>query len=410
MDYYKEVKKPNRIIGKTLFSVIRKYLNFKIDIHLEENETKDLKPPYLILANHVTYWDPFLVNLFINEPICYIAESVYFRNPILRFFLNLAGSIPKKRFVSHYSPIKRMIRAKENGRILGVFPEGERKWDGTTNELILHSTSKLIKKLNVPVVIAKIKGGYLAYPRWARAPRRGRVSLSYQVCITGNEVQELAVQEIAKKVKKFFFHDEMNYQKEYLNTYLGDHLAEHLEHLLFACPHCKSFNTLVSHENVLYCAQCNYRVIYNQYGFLKGLQKKLYFDNVRDWNRWQNRFLKDYIMRKLTEDDQGILLEDENVELLEGSFTKPFMSIGLGRLSLKQMKIFFTVFEGKKYQFELKKITGMNVQFHAVLEFGYNEDIFRFIFKNQHISAYKWVQAVHYLKNEVFNIAKQSVG
>ncbi len=41
-----------------------------------------------------------------------------------------------------YSLIKRLLQAKENRRILGIFPEGERKWDGTTDEMTFRSTAK----------------------------------------------------------------------------------------------------------------------------------------------------------------------------------------------------------------------------------------------------------------------------
>jgi len=36
-------------------------------------------------------------------------------------------------------------------------------------------------------------------------------------------------------------------------------------------------------------------VIYNEYGFLEELLGELRFDNLRDWNQWQNQFLKEFI-------------------------------------------------------------------------------------------------------------------
>jgi len=125
--YYKEVKKPNRLWGKILLFFVSLYLNWKIDLTVSKNDTKDLTSPYLVLSNHVTYWDPFLVNMFVSEPICYIAETVYFRNPLFRFILNSVGAIPKKRYMKQFLPVKRLLQAKDNGRIVGFFPEGERK-------------------------------------------------------------------------------------------------------------------------------------------------------------------------------------------------------------------------------------------------------------------------------------------
>jgi 1-acyl-sn-glycerol-3-phosphate acyltransferase len=400
MYYYKEVKKPNRIIGKLFLSLCRKYLNYKVNIKVEKNDTKKLTPPYLVLGNHVTYWDPFLVNMFLDEPMCYIAAAIYFRNPILRFFLNSAGSIPKKKFMTHVSPVKRLIRAKKNGRILGIFPEGERKWDGTTDEMAFHSTAKLIKKLNVPVITVNIKGGYLAYPRWARMSRKGQVNLSYQLCLNKEDVEKMPISEIDKRVREKLEHDEVAYQRKTCNSYIGKNLAENLEHLLFICPQCKSFNTLVSKNDQLVCQHCQYGVCYNQYGFLEAIQKKLYFDNLRDWNRWQNSFLRKLIQKKIKNSNAKIILEDHPVDILKGSFEASFQKQGEGRLWLDKMGLHYSLPGGEKHQFNVKHITGLNVQFHAVLEFNYKEHIYRLHFHNPHVSAYKWVQAIHYIQEE----------
>ncbi len=398
MYYYKEVKKPNRLVGMTLLAICGKYLQHKVDVRVEENDTRQLKAPYLILGNHVSYWDPFLVNMFIDEPMCYIAEAVYFRNPILRFFLNIAGSIPKKRFVTQYSPIKRLIRAKENGRVLGIFPEGERRWDGTTEGINLFSTAKLIKILAISVVVVKIQGGYLAYPRWAKASRKGRINLSYKLCLTGQETRELSLDQIEKSLRVQLHHDEVAYQKIYQNKYTGKRLAEHLEHLLFACPRCQSLNTLISSGNGLNCHQCNYSVVYNQYGFLEGSNKKLYFDNVRDWNYWQNRYLKNFVREKLKKHPDQMILKDEDINILEGSFHHPFRSVGQGILCLNKDGLFFEFTDSKKLPFNLRDIIGLNVQFQSILEFMYKDKLYRFQFHNPHISAYKWVQAIHYVQ------------
>lgn len=68
-----------------------------------------------------------------------------------------------------------------------------------------------------------------------------------------------------------------------------------MEYLLFTCPHCRFLDILFSTNNQLSCGQCQYSVIYNEYGFLEELLGELRFDNLRDWNQWQNQFLKEFI-------------------------------------------------------------------------------------------------------------------
>ncbi len=334
--------------------------------------------------------------MFVREPICYIAETVYFRNPLFRFILNSVGAIPKKRYMKQFLPVKRLLQAKDNGRIVGFFPEGERKWDGSTDLGSLNATAKLVKLLEVPVVTVSIKGGYLAYPRWAKRLRKGKVNLDYNLCLSKNECGELPLEKIRNRIRDYLSYDEVDYQKKECNKYTGRKLAENLEYLLFACPNCYSFNTLISHGNKLICQQCQYGVIYNPYGFLEGLQDKLYYDNLRDWNKWQKEFLNEYINQKYySQQKLDYILKDDKVTLFEGGLNHPFVYRGEGILSLNKRELSFETTEGEKYTFELKEIIGTNVQFQAVLEFNYRTNIYRFKSNNPHLSAYIWVLAIN---------------
>ena len=397
--YYKEVKKPNRLWSKIILFFVSLYLNWKIDLTVSKNDTKDLISPYLILSNHVTYWDPFLVNMFVSEPICYIAESVYFRNPLFRFILNSVGAIPKKRFVKQSLPVKRFIQAKVHGRVLGYFPEGERKWDGTTELGSLNATAKLVKLLEVPVVTVNIKGGYLAYPRWAKRSRKGKVELDYNLCLSKNECGELPLEKIRNRIRDYLSYDEVNYQRKECNKYTGRELAENLEYLLFTCPNCHSFNALISHGNKLICQQCQYGVIYNQYGFLEGLQSKLFFDNLRDWNKWQKEFLNEYIKQKyLSRHNFEYIIRDKETSMFVGNLNQPFIYKATGSLSLKKEELHFEQIDGEKHLFELKDIVGLSVQFRKVLEFNYRDSIYRFESYNSNLSVYKWVLAINFTR------------
>ena len=401
MNNVKKNKKFNPIWGNIirLFSGI--YLQGKLDIDVSQNETRDLKTPFLVLANHVTYWDPFLINIFVKEPICYLAEETYFRNPWFRVVLNAVGAIPKKRYIRQSQPIKKLFQARDMGRVMGIFPEGERNWDGATNTRTFPAIVKLIKKLGIPVVTVTIKGGYLAYPRWAKYYRRGKVELSYNLSLAQEEVAELSLEQIAERIKSALVHDEVQYQRNMLNRYVGKNLAENLELLLYLCPHCHAMNTLISKGDRLTCQHCQYSVVYTQCGFLEGQQSKLYFDNIRDWNHWQTRYLKEliadhYINRGESED----ILKDVDVEILVGRMDGPFIPKGKGVLNLNKNALSFRQPSSEKVQFELAEIIGLNVQFQAVLEFGCRDNLYRFRFLNPHISAYKWVQGINFVQEE----------
>ncbi len=49
------------------------------------------------------------------------------------------------------------------------------------------------------MVVAKIKGAYLAYPRWAKPPRRDKINLAYKPCLADKETKVLSLVQIEYK-------------------------------------------------------------------------------------------------------------------------------------------------------------------------------------------------------------------
>ncbi|HUX14187.1 MAG TPA: lysophospholipid acyltransferase family protein, partial [Spirochaetia bacterium] len=93
---------------------------------------RSLSSPYLILPNHMSFWDPFFLGALVPEPIYYVTSDANFRSRMLNYLLGLVGAIPKTKVLSDYETIRNILRVKRNGGIIGVYPEGRRTWDGTT--------------------------------------------------------------------------------------------------------------------------------------------------------------------------------------------------------------------------------------------------------------------------------------
>lgn len=161
---------------KLLLFPIRKFIEQRSQVVIERNDTLQMNGPYIILGNHVTNWDPLLINCYVDEPICFIAGDSLFRNPFLKRILNYTGAIPKMKYTNDIRTIRSVLKAKKHERVIGIFPEGNRNWDGTT-ESFISATAKLVKSLNIPVVIATIRGGHLSHPRWADQHRKGTIEL-----------------------------------------------------------------------------------------------------------------------------------------------------------------------------------------------------------------------------------------
>ncbi|MFW5812371.1 MAG: lysophospholipid acyltransferase family protein, partial [Alkalispirochaetaceae bacterium] len=156
----------SRGLHRILRFILGSYLKAQFNLQSRHQEVLSrIRPPYLVLCNHTSVWDPFFLNSKLDAPIHYVVSDSQFRSRFVAFGLGLVGSIPKTKVLADLETVKSIVKIKHDRGIIGVFPEGQTSWDGHTLPLI-PSTAKLIKSLKVPVVIARIEGAYFARPRW----------------------------------------------------------------------------------------------------------------------------------------------------------------------------------------------------------------------------------------------------
>ncbi len=380
---------PNKIISRIVLGILRWYLSTIFFLKLERNDTLKMTPPYLLIGNHANFWDGFLVNLFIKEPICFLVSDEYFRTPLFKMLLQIEGSIPKKKFMTDLAAVKEALRAKEAGRIIGVFPEGMRNWDGSVGELIF-ATAKFIKMLNIPVVRVLSKGSYLSFPRWAHYKRKGKIIFDYELIMMAEQIKEMSIDEIFRKINDSLSYNEYDYQRKTMNTYQGKNLAERLELYLYLCPNCQQIGTLTSRDDVLFCGKCGYQVKYNVYGFFTNGKERLYFDNPADWNRWQVNYTKSLLKTYQESNYTGIFIQEKDVNCQMVDHFKKLEPWKDGQLLWQGKSILFHK-NGKEYlNFELEHIKGINVQYNNRFDFYHKEQLYQFYFNCDSISAYKW--------------------
>ncbi|SEN44103.1 1-acyl-sn-glycerol-3-phosphate acyltransferase [Mesobacillus persicus] len=381
-------QKPGKAMMKFLITMIRTYLNRRSKIIIEHNDTVDLKPPYIILANHVTNWDPLYINLFVKEPISFVAGDSLFRNPLLKRLLDYTGAIPKTKFKSDTRTIRSVLKAKKHHRVIGLFPEGNRNWDGNT-EPLTYGTAKLIKMLDIPVVIATISGGHLSHPRWAVNPRKGLISISLQKKWAKGELSKESAETIHKLLTEALAHDEMNWQKKAQVPYYGKNLAHYLERFLFICPHCQELGQLRSDDNLFRCKNCDYTVRYTPYGVFEEVMHPLSITTTHEWNLWQLGVLEGIVK----EPNWGKALKD-HVKLFSAEAEQPFTLVAQGYLVWRNHGIALESDDGQIYPFLFNELEGINIHLHHHLEFYIKEKQYQIEFYQPRTSAYKWLQAI----------------
>ncbi len=353
--------------------------------------------PYVLLPNHYTTWDPFILGYFIPSPVYNVTSDVQFRSTVMRMLLGLVGSIPKSKVIPDLATVKHILAIKNRNGVIGIYPEGRRSWDGHTSH-ILFSTAKLIKLLKIPVVSPIFKGAYLSLPRWSRRRRRGRIIIDFKRTLTALEVRELSVEDIYGRIVESIAHDEYEFQRRQAIPYRGRRLAEHLELVLFVCPACQRVGTMKSAARLFFCTACRYMVCMNELGFFEKGRGELRFETVRAWNLWQLDWLKASFSDRLESGREEPLLADESLLLLSGFRARPLRRLHFGDMSLFSDRIEFDTLIRGTLVFPIREIEGVNVQIRERLEFYFRNVLYRFHSGRRVVSAYKWMTAIQILQ------------
>lgn len=393
-----EFRKASRLFNKFLKVTLGNYLRFLFRFRIFNDEIAGLKPPYIVLANHTNFWDPFLLSMCFPEPVYFVTSDIHFRHPVLRWLLKFVGAIAKTKNVSDPQTVKEIIRVVKNGGIIGIYPEGRRSWDGKTLPLF-YPTAKLIKSLKLPVVTVLSRGAYLSMPRWAKKSRKGQLDMLCSKLLDTKDLPLLSADDIYAGITEGLRYDEYEYQKERMSRYRSDRRAESLELFLFCCPACQSIGTLKSKNADCSCSHCGYSVQYNEYGFFESAGPKLYYNNPRDWNQWQLEHLAS-LPAKTAPSDPASIFEDSNVVLQWGTGERntPLKREQAGKLSMFREFIRFEGFGGLLLEIPLQKISGENIQLNNQLEFYHEKTLYKFTGDSYGLSAYKWVKAIELFK------------
>lgn len=380
----------NRVLKATFGLYLRKRFNVKI----YNSRIKNIRPPYLVIGNHVGLWDPFLMSIGIAEPIYFVISDSYFRNFWLRQLLKLVGGIPKSKMLADSGTIRAIYSIIKHNGVIGLYPEGARNWD-LKNVPVIYSTAKLIKNLKIPVISTVMEGAGLTRPRWARSSRTGRINMNYDILLQPEDIKQMDIDGIYRKVVEGIRFNEYEWQKEKMIPFRGQNLAEYLDLFLVACPRCGSLCSLFSHGNYFTCKNCNYTVEYDEYGFFRTKDEKI-FDTPQSWSEWQNNYLFELFSKDEYISGKVPLFTDSETRLFTGKRRGKLRKYNwLGKVELYFDRFVFIPEKGKMYSFPLGEIHGMNVQNNNKFEFYYKDVLYRFRFTTQHKSVYKYELAIN---------------
>ncbi len=137
---------------------------------------------FIICPNHQSFLDPFVLcsnyryGLFRN--IFHVGASEFFSNKLMQTIAKMLNVVPVNPDTELMRAMKAGAIGLKHGKILNIYPEGERAFDGE-----LHGFKKgaaiLASELDMPIVPVAIDGLYKVWPRnsWRIRPAKVKIRI-----------------------------------------------------------------------------------------------------------------------------------------------------------------------------------------------------------------------------------------
>ncbi len=282
----RKLHEPSTLFHKLLLWLGKIHYKRKYNVVIDNSEIKDLKSPFIVLSPHGCYADFVLATMAIKPNKAHIMTNVYYMyKPPVKYILDKVQAIPKKLFYTDVKSIKDCMQVVKQGRSIIMMPEARLSVDGS-NQPLPGGLDKLLKKLEVPIVVLQTRGAYLSMGKWMKKHRRGRIDVKAKLLFTADQVKANSADVILNKVEKALAYNDFKWQAHEQVAFKGSNMLGGIENLLYLCPNCNSEYTLEGNKNNIRCTHCGLNVeMDNYYNFVNPPKPSI--TNIQRWYRYQ---------------------------------------------------------------------------------------------------------------------------
>jgi long-chain acyl-CoA synthetase len=171
---------------------------------------------YVICPNHQSYLDPFMLcpmlpfRVFNN--LFFVGAVEYFETPLTKWFARLANLVPVDPDSNLVPAMQAGAFGLAHGKVLVLFPEGERSIDGTVKKF-KKGAPILAQHLRVPIVPVAITGLFELWPRgrgcnWRRlrpwSRHRVKIAIGEPMTFAENADYSQTAAELRDRVEKIW--------------------------------------------------------------------------------------------------------------------------------------------------------------------------------------------------------------
>jgi 1-acyl-sn-glycerol-3-phosphate acyltransferase len=289
-------------------------------VHIDKSEMPDIKPPYLLLCNHNAFFDFQVMTaaIFPRRANYIVAIDGFLIN---EWLLRSVGCIGTRKFTNDALLLKHMLRVRDNGDVVVLFPEARYSLCGTS-AILPKSLGKFAKHMKVPIVTLLMHGHHINNPIW-NPKNRGIKHLSAQLKLlyTAEEAGKATSDEINQKLKDELTYDDFAWQKANKIKCWNLQRAKGLHKVLYQCPACNAQYKMRSEKSQIWCDECGKTWNMSVYGELEADDGITEFPHIPDWYEWERGNV-----RREVEDGTYAFSSDARVDILPNA--KGFIDIG----------------------------------------------------------------------------------
>lgn len=376
-----------------LFSVpfVKTYIKYLYRFSKSDRKLKLPKPPFMVVANHGTFFDPWMIGGYSHHPFCFMVNDDGFRGKSMSaWYLRSIDSIPKRKGASDFKAMKATIERLHNKKVICIFPEGQTTWDGET-QLLYRGIEKIIKKVNCPLVMVRLQGNFLTKPWWAASLRKGRIMLHFKT-LKKDEIEQLSSDELFNAIRSYIYQNDIKDPENAAVPFTGAKLAEGLERFVWICMHCGSEDTLITSDNTIRCTSCNGSWDIDAHCRLTSNdQSTNCLPDLKDWSDMHKEKVQEFLSHR-----RGELTRNSDVTLQTENSEHVFENKESGTLILSKEELLFET-SSCTFRWPVKEIVDYVIQKKDIFEFRHNSDYYRFLFNKK--SPMKWIYYFRYLNN-----------
>ena len=286
----------HRIVWVLAYLILYPYTRIKYRVKIKRFREKPRRK-YLVMFNHQTALDQFIVGAAFKGPVYYVASEDLFSNGRISRLLEWAiAPIPIKKQATDARAVLNCMRVMKEGGTIALAPEGNRTYSGKT-ECMKPAIVGLAKTLKLPIVLYRIEGGYGVHPRWSDVIRRGKIRAYVYKVIEPEDYLKMSDDELYSLILEGLYVNEGCQD----NLYKKKRLAEYLERAYYVCPDC-GLSEFVSDKDLVSCKKCGKTARYMQDKSMQGVDCDWPFQYTTEWYDYQSKFINHLDVMKLTEE------------------------------------------------------------------------------------------------------------